>query len=98
MAIHLGRSLPNASRNRPGRRLENVPAARNSWSSLFGFAPGGVYHANSIAEVAVRSYHTLSPLLYPWTKRFSFCGTFPRVTPAGHYPAPCFRGARTFLP
>ena len=31
-------------------------------------------------------------------ERFAFCGTFPRVAPAGRYPAPCFRGARTFLP
>ena len=30
--------------------------------------------------------------------RFAFCGTFPGVAPAGRYPAPCFRGARTFLP
>lgn len=30
-------------------------------------------------------------------RRFAFCGTFPEVTPAGRYPAPCFRGARTFL-
>ena len=30
--------------------------------------------------------------------RFTFCGTFPGVAPAGRYPAPCFRGARTFLP
>ncbi len=30
--------------------------------------------------------------------RFAFCGTFPRVAPAGRYPAPYFRGARTFLP
>jgi hypothetical protein len=30
-------------------------------------------------------------------KRFAFCGTFPGVAPAGRYPAPCFRGARTFL-
>ncbi len=30
--------------------------------------------------------------------RFAFCGTFPRVAPAGDYPAPCSRGARTFLP
>jgi len=29
--------------------------------------------------------------------RFPFCGTFPGVAPAGCYPAPCFRGARTFL-
>ena len=31
-------------------------------------------------------------------RRFAFCGTFPRVASAGSYPAPCFRGARTFLP
>ena len=34
---------------------------------------------------------------YPLTGRFVFCGTFPRVAPAGRYPAPLFRGARTFL-
>ena len=31
------------------------------------------------------------------TGRFAFCGTFPRVAPAGRYPAPCLHGARTFL-
>ena len=30
-------------------------------------------------------------------RRFVFCGTFPGVAPAGRYPAPCLRGARTFL-
>src|SRR5690606_33138166 len=48
---------------------------------------------------AVRSYRTISPLPAAeaaW--RFVFCGTFPGVAPAGRYPAPCFRGARTFLP
>ena len=30
-------------------------------------------------------------------RRFPFCGTFPGVAPAGRYPAPYFRGARTFL-
>jgi hypothetical protein len=30
-------------------------------------------------------------------RRFAFCGAFPGVTPAGHYPAPYLRGARTFL-
>ena len=30
-------------------------------------------------------------------RRCRFCGTFPGVAPAGRYPAPCFRGARTFL-
>ena len=30
-------------------------------------------------------------------RRFVFCGAFPGVAPAGGYPAPCLRGARTFL-
>ena len=29
--------------------------------------------------------------------RSAFCGAVPGVAPAGRYPAPCFRGARTFL-
>ena len=66
--------------------------------SLFGFAPGGVCHAASIARNAVRSYRTFSPLPHPKTRRFVLCGTFPGVAPAGCYPAPYVDGARTFLP
>ncbi len=103
MTIHLGRPLLNASCDRPGRRRENPPTANpkgSSMSSLFGLAPGGVYLAINVTINAVRSYRTLSPLPIKtlglnW--RFAFCGTFPRVAPAGCYPAPCLRGARTFL-
>src|SRR5579872_7113064 len=66
--------------------------------SLFGLAPGGVYHAGSVAGPAVRSYRTFSPLLPPRRERFVLCGTFPGVAPAGRYPAPYVKGARTFLP
>lgn len=87
--------------------------------SLFGFAPGGVCHAGSVAGTAVRSYRTFSPLpayaacaatarqarglVAPKPRggdggRFVLCGTFPGVTPAGRYPAPHVKGARTFLP
>ena len=66
--------------------------------SLFGFAPGVVCHAVSVAGYAVRSYRTFSPVLRPETKRFVLCGTFPGVAPAGRYPAPYVDGARTFLP
>ena len=68
--------------------------------SLFGLAPGGVYPAMAVTGHAVRSYRTLSPLplFQKEERRFAFCGTFPRVTSAGRYPASCFRGARTFLP
>ena len=95
-AIPLGRSLLTASSNQPGR-----PAWKRAWrerlSSLFGFAPGGVYRAVRITASAVRSYRTLSPLPR-LAGRSAFCGTVPGVTPAGRYPAPCFHGARTFLP
>ena len=69
-------------------------------SSLCGFAPGGVYHADAITGRAVRSCRTFSPwprLRERMARWFVFCGTFPRVAPAGRYPAPLFHGARTFL-
>jgi hypothetical protein len=88
---------------RPTRtKRENTPDRARSadLSSLYGLAPGGVYNASSVAGTAVRSYHTLSPLPADpkARRRFAFCCTFPGVAPAGRYPAPCFRGARTFLP
>jgi hypothetical protein len=84
------------------------PAARLSphrLPLLLGLAPGGVYPAAAVAGGAVRSYRTISPLPPAgptngtgWARRYVFCGTFPGVAPAGRYPAPCLRGARTFLP
>lgn len=64
-------------------------------SLLFGLAPGGVCRATFVTKGAVRSYRTLSPL--PVARRFAFCCTFPKVAPAGRYPAPFLCGARTFL-
>jgi hypothetical protein len=37
------------------------------------------------------------PYLVRRPQRFVLCGTFPGVAPAGRYPAPFLRGARTFL-
>ena len=98
MTIHLGRPLPDASSNQPGRRPGNgLSGQAPEMPPLFGLAPGGVCRAASVTVRAVRSYRTLSPLPGPKARRFAFCGTFPGVAPAGRYPAPCFRGARTFL-
>ena len=99
MAIHLGHPLPDASRDLPERRCENPSAAQSHRPFLFGLAPGGVYPATPVTARAVRSYRTLSPLPADLAvcRRFAFCGTFPGVAPAGRYPAPCSRGARTFL-
>ena len=65
---------------------------------LFGLAPGGVCRAVPVAGSAVGSYPTVSPLPGTRPGRFHFCGTFPEVALAGSWPAPSFRGARTFLP
>ena len=103
-AIPLGRRLPGASSNLPGRLDPDtdpeLPPARGFVPSLFGLAPGGVCRAADIAAGAVRSYRTLSPLprIRNAPRRSALCGTFPGVTPAGRYPAPYIHGARTFLP
>ena len=64
MTIPLGRPLPDASSDRPGRQRGNrLPdSKKSSVPPLFGLAPGGVYHAAAVAGGAVRSYRTLSPL------------------------------------
>src|SRR5690606_41395159 len=95
--IHLGRLLPDASCNQPGRPAVKTRLEPKLPSSLFGLAPGGVYRATPVTRPPVRSYRTLSPLPRTEPGRFAFCGTFPGVAPAGRYPAPCFHGARTFL-
>jgi len=58
MAIHLGRLLPDASRDTPGSRLRK----QSTIGSLLGLAPGGVCRAVPVTRNAVRSYRTLSPL------------------------------------
>ena len=83
MTIHLGRPLPDASRDLPGRQRGNPLAVRNCRPPLLGLAPGGVYPAITVTGDAVRSYRTLSPLpaiaLAGGSGRFAFCGTFPGV-------------------
>src|ERR1700730_8589404 len=68
---------------------------------LLGLAPGGVFPAAPVAGGAVRSYRTVSPLppaRFPETgRRYTFCGTFPGVAPAGLSPPPPLRGAGTSL-
>lgn len=65
--------------------------------SLFGLAPGGVYHAKGCCQPRGGLLPHLFTLAPARPGRFVFCGTFPEVTLAGRYPAPCFHGARTFL-
>jgi len=89
---------------RPTRTAARKPACRRLGAgapSLLGLAPGGVYRAVAVTGDAVRSYRnpfTLTCRGHSQSRRFAFCGTVPGVAPAGRYPAPSFRGARTFLP
>ena len=40
---------------------------------------------------------TLTATIRYAPRRYGLCGTFPRLAPAGRYPAPLVHGARTFL-
>ena len=97
MTIHLGLLSPTGSCCQPGPRGQGRPVMR----SLFGIAPGGACRAGPVARPAVGSYPTVSPLPRVIRERIAgrsvFCGAFPRVAPAGRYPAPSPCGVRTFL-
>src|SRR5580700_1834839 len=106
MAIHLGRSSPSASRDRPERRRgrparrrePRLFAACRSYLVLLpvGFSLPPPLPAARCALTA--PFHPCRPPGRPETgRRCIFCGTFPGVAPAGGYPAPHLRGARTFL-
>jgi len=100
-AIPLERHLRAVSGNLPERQGQTAPRTRLRKAAtpfLFGLAPGEVCHAVAVADDAVRSYRTFSPLPHPKTWRFVLCGTVSGVAPAGRYPAPSVCGARTFLP
>lgn len=94
MAIHLGPRLPATSCGLPGKRAGDGPG--RSMLPLSDLAPGGACLAAPVAGGAVGSYPTVSPLP-GHARRTVLCGAFPGVSPAGRYPAPFLRGARTFL-
>ena len=107
MAIHLGRPSPGASRDRPERRRERParrsrqkprPPAAPTWSCSRWGLP---CRRRCRRRGALLPHHFTLAARRPERRTSSavcFCGTFPGVAPAGRYPAPCLRGARTFLP
>src|SRR5438105_9055685 len=105
MAIPLGRPLPGASCDRPERRRggpPGIPANGDACRSYLVLLPVGFslpppLPATRCALTA--PFHPCRPPGVPRRdRRCTFCGTFPGVAPAGRYPAPYLRGARTFLP
>lgn len=111
MTIPLALRLLAGSSCQPGHLGAKLPCGdfTSRATSLFGVAPGGACLASPVASPAVGSYPTVSPLpslvrrtdayasFARETGRSLLCGAFPRVTPAGRYPAPLLHGVRTFL-
>ena len=101
-AIPLGRSLPTASSNQPGRPAWKPGLRRSRSAAVVPIRSCSRWGLPCRPRCRVRG----ALLPHPFTLtpgpsirgRFAFCGTFPGVAPAGRYPAPCFHGARTFLP
>ena len=55
--------------------------------ALLTLLPVGFAKLLQSPAVLVSSYLTVSPL--PTNRRFTFCGTVPRITPGGYYPPLC---------
>ena len=91
IATRLARSTRAA---RSGNGPREITCHRYSILLLAGFAMPSALPQPRCALAA--PFHPCRRLCGRW--RSALCDTFPRVTPAGRYPAPCFRGARTFLP
>jgi hypothetical protein len=98
MAIHLEPVLPQTSRNQPGRRTGNGPETRRLRATPIRFCSGWGLPCQTCCQVRGALLPHRFTLTEDMPRQFIFCGTFPGVTPAGRYPAPYSRGARTFLP
>jgi len=97
MAIHLGRSSPNASRDRPERRREGPPGTIPGYSACrsylvllpVGFSlPPTLPPARCALTAPFHPCRPWNPIAgiarrHSWARRYVFCGTFPGVAPAG---------------
>jgi hypothetical protein len=103
-AIHLGRRLPGASSNLPERLVRTNPETWLRTAPIRFCSRWGLPCRSRRRKRGALLPHrfTLAGFAAPQAGRKAggllFCGTFPGVAPAGRYPAPFVRGARTFLP
>ncbi len=110
-AIPLGRRLPGASSNLPGRPDPDTdperPLARGVRAvPIRSCSRWGLPCRRRCRRRGALLPHpfTLAATIRNLPRRSALCGTFPEASPregigpAGRYPAPYIRGARTFLP
>src|SRR3979409_418647 len=86
MAIPLGRPLPSASRDRPGRRRGNTAAGCPACRPYLVLLPVGF----AVPLPLPVARWALTPPFHPCrpgepARRFVFCGPLPGVAPAGGY-------------
>ena len=86
-------------RDLPGQRRGNPPVEYTTCRPYSVLLPVGFALPPPLPAARCAFTAPFHPyLLYPKARRrFSFCGTFPGVTPARRYLAPCLCRARTFL-
>ncbi len=97
MAIHLGPRSPAASCGPPGKRAGDGPGRRSPRFPYLTLLPVGL----AVPPPLPGARWALTPpfhLCRAGARQTVLCGAFPGVAPAGRYPAPCLREARTFLP
>ena len=106
-AIPLGRRLPGASSNLPGRLgLDTPRSAFAFWRKILRAVPiRSCSRWGLPCRRRCRPRGALLPHRFTLTaaeryalRRSVLCGTVPGLAPAGRYPAPFVHGARTFLP
>ena len=105
-AIPLGRQLPGASSNLPGRRVQTSTSKSSRLRAKTSCRPYSVLLPVGFAvpPALPPTRCALTAPFHPYRdlrnapRRSVLCGTFPRLAPAGRYPAPLVHGARTFLP
>ena len=110
-AIPLGRRLPGASSNLPGRLDPDTdpetPACAGARAvPIRSCSRWGLPCRRHCCRRGALLPHpfTLAATIHNVPRRSALCGTIPEaspregVGPAGRYPAPYIRGARTFLP
>lgn len=85
--------LEQPTRATSRRRVEGRQAFRRPYSVLL---PAGLAMPSALPSRRCALTAPFHPCRAE-ARRFAFCGAFPGVAPAGRYPAPCLRGARTFL-